>query len=560
MTQPLNLEVNEMIDGFVGWPEAYVRKYQEAGYWQGQVVGDIIDNGMARFSDRIALSFEGEYVTYESLGKKVNRLALHLLDMGHKPLDRLILQLPNVPETLYLYFAAVKIGVIPVMTLPAHRQAEIGYFADFTQATSYAIPKAYRGFDYIKMAEEIRTQTPKLERVLLLDADVPSGFTSLTTLLQDPIEEREKAELILREAQPDPLCPAVFQLSGGTTGVPKLIPRTHNDYTYNSSLCQILSGSGPDTALVIGIPITHNFPITFLQGVFMCGGKVVISPSPAPDAVLPLIEQEGVTTVPAVPATVISYVNDPGLQRYDLGSLKLCLVGGSKLQPEVAQEIGPKLGANVQQILGMAEGPNFCTRLDDPDEVKFHTQGRAISPGDEIRIVNDEGEEVPEGEVGELTVRGPYTIRGYFNSPEHNAAAFTPEGFYKSGDLVRMHPSGNLIVEGRLKDTINRGGEKISAEEMENHILAFPKLLNCAYVAMPDPILGEKACLFAVTKGGEETSLEELNNFLVKERRIAKFKLPERLELVDQLPQTHVGKINKKELRRIIADKLKEAG
>ena len=549
-----------MIDGFVEWPEDYVRKYQQVGYWQGQLVGDMIDVGRESYPDRIALSFEGENVTYEALGKKVNRLALHLLDMGHRPLDRLILQLPNVPETLYLYFAAAKIGLIPVMTLPAHRQAEIGYFAEFTRATSYAIPRELRGFDYVKMAQEITSQTSTLKHVLILDGDAPSGFISLTKLLEDPIEERENAQAILGEARPDPLWPAVFQLSGGTTGIPKLIPRTHNDYTYNSSLCQLLSGSGPDTALLIGIPITHNFPTTFLQGVFMCGGKVVISSSPAPNVVLPLIEEEGVTIVPAVPATVISYVNDPDLKQYDLSSLKLCLVGGSKLQPEVAQEIGPKLGSDVQQILGMAEGPNFCTRLNDPDEVKFHTQGRALSPGDEIRIVNDDGEEVSQGEVGELLVRGPYTIRGYYNSPEHNAAAFTSEGFYRSGDLVRIHPSGNLIVEGRLKDTINRGGEKISAEEMENHILAFPRLLNCAYVAMPDPILGEKACLFAVTKGGEKISLEELNNFLVKERKIAKFKLPERLEVVDQLPQTHVGKINKKELRRIIEEKLKEEG
>ena len=229
-------------------------------------------------------------------------------------------------------------------------------------------------------------------------------------------------------------------------------------------------------------------------------------------------------------------------------------------EPEVAQEIGPNLGADVQQIYGMSEGPNFMVRLDDPEEVKFNTQGRAISPGDEIKIVNEGGDPVPPGEVGELLVRGPYTIPGYFNSPEHNAAAFTSDGFYRTGDLIRMHPSGNLMVEGRLKDTINRGGEKISAEEMENHILAFPNLLNCAYVAMPDPVLGEKACLFAVVKSGETLSQEELDDFLIHERRVAKFKLPERLELVDQLPQTHVGKINKKELRRMIADRLKEEG
>jgi len=547
-----------MLEGFVGWPEDYVLKYQQAGYWQGYVVGDIIDEGVRRFPERIAIAFEGEQISYSHLGEKVNRLALHLLDMGHKPLDRLILQLPNVPETLYLYFAAVKIGVIPVMTLPAHRQAEIGYFAEFTGATSYACPKELRGFDYVSMAQDIRSQVPSLKHVFVLGGDIPDRFTSLTKLLEDPIEERENAEAILKKARPNPLWPAVFQLSGGTTGIPKLIPRTHNDYTYNSLLCQSLSGSGLDTAFLIGIPITHNFPTTYLQGVLVAGGKVVIAPSPAPNTVLPLIEKEHVTTVPAVPATIISYINDPDLKQYDVSSLHVCLVGGSKLQPEVAQEIGPKLGSDVQQVLGMAEGPNFCTRLDDPDEVKCHTQGRAFSQGDEVRIVNDEGGDVPQGEVGELVVRGPYTIRGYYKSPEHNAAAFTKDGFYKSGDLVRMHPSGNLIVEGRLKDTINRGGEKISAEEMENHILAFTKLLNCAYVAMPDPILGEKACLFAVTRGGEKISLEELNNFLVNERKIAKFKLPERLELMDQLPQTHVGKINKKELRRIIADKLKE--
>lgn len=549
-----------MLEGFIGWPEEYVQKYHQAGYWQGHVLGDIIDEAAMKFPDQVAIAFEGKHITYGDLAGKVNRLALHLLDLGHKPLDRLILQLPNAPETLFVYFAAVKIGVIPVMTLPAHRQAEIGYFAEFAGATSYAVPKVFRKFDYVQMAEEIGSKVSSLKHVLVLGDEVPTGFISLKDLFDDPIDERVEAAGLLKEARPNPRWPAVFQLSGGTTGIPKLIPRTHNDYYYNSALCGTLSGSGPDTAFLIGIPITHNFPATYLQGVFMNGGKVVISPSPAPNIVLPLIEKEGVTNLPAVPATIISYINDPDREQYDLSSLKLCMVGGSKLLPEVAQEIGPKLGSDVQQILGMAEGPNFCTRIDDPEEVKFNTQGRAYSSADEIKIVNDEGEEVPQGEVGELVVRGPYTIRGYFNSPEHNAAAFTADGFYRSGDLVRMHPSGNLVVEGRKKDTINRGGEKISAEEMENHILAFPKLLNCAYVAMPDPVLGEKACLYAVAKGGETVSLEELNDFLVNERKIAKFKLPERLELVDQLPQTHVGKINKKELRQIIADRLENEG
>ncbi|TET91742.1 MAG: (2,3-dihydroxybenzoyl)adenylate synthase [Desulfobacteraceae bacterium] len=551
-----------MLEGFVGWPKEFVDKYRQAGYWQEHPLGDIVDDAVKEVPDRVAISFEGKHITYREMGQKVDRLALHLLDMGHKPMDRLILQLPNVPETIYLYFAAVKIGVIPIMTLPAHRQAEIGYFAQFADATSYAIPKEFRRFDYIKMAQAIRSQTPSLKHILVLGDDIPAGMISVSRLLEDPIEKRLEAERILKEVRPNPLWPAVFQLSGGTTGIPKLIPRTHNDYYYNSLRCKELSGCGRDTSYLIAIPITHNFSTTSpgFQGVFMAGGKVVIAPSPVPNVVLPLIESERVTTIPAVPTMIISYMSDSDLKHYDLSSLELCQVGGSRLLPEVAQEIGPRLGADLQQVLGMAEGPNFFTRLDDPEEVKFYTQGRSISPGDEIEIVNGDGKEVPPGEVGELLVRGPYTIRGYFNFPEHNVVAFTSDGFYKSGDLVRMHPSGNLIVEGRIKDTINRGGEKISAEEMENHILAHPKLLNCAYVAMPDPLLGEKPCLFAVAKGGETFSLKELSDFLVNERKIAKYKLPERLEFLEQLPLTHVGKVNKKELRRIIAERLKEEG
>jgi non-ribosomal peptide synthetase component E (peptide arylation enzyme) len=190
--------------------------------------------------------------------------------------------------------------------------------------------------------------------------------------------------------------------------------------------------------------------------------------------------------------------------------------------------------------------------------VKLFTQGRLQSPGDEFKIVDpDSGQEVPQGDLGELLCRGPYTIRGYYRAPEHNAKAFTDDGFYKSGDLVRLHPSGNVVVEGRIKDTINRGGEKISAEEVENHILSHPNVDNCAYVAMPDPLLGERACAYVVVLTGKHMSLESLNEYLLDERKIAKFKLPERLELVDALPLTHVGKVNKKRLREMIVAKIK---
>jgi non-ribosomal peptide synthetase component E (peptide arylation enzyme) len=173
-----------------------------------------------------------------------------------------------------------------------------------------------------------------------------------------------------------------------------------------------------------------------------------------------------------------------------------------------------------------------------------------------VRVVDEGERDVPSGESGELLVRGPLTIRGYYNSPEYNQKAFTADGFYRTGDVVRIYKGRYLSVEGRIKDTINRGAEKISAEEVENHILAHPKVENCAVVAMPDRILGEKGCVFVLTKGGQDLTLDELCRFLKNERNIAVFKLPERLEIVDSFPMTQVGKIDKKELRRIISAKI----
>jgi non-ribosomal peptide synthetase component E (peptide arylation enzyme) len=219
-------------------------------------------------------------------------------------------------------------------------------------------------------------------------------------------------------------------------------------------------------------------------------------------------------------------------------------------------EIGPGLA----QVFGMAEGLLCYTRTDDPVEVIVETQGRPVSPDDEIRIVDDEGRPVPYGEVGELQCRGPYTIRGYYKAEEHNRTAFTPDGFYRTGDMVRLHPSGNLVVEGRKKDMINRGGEKISAEEVENLILGHPAVLNVAVIAMPDPGLGERTCACVILRPGLSLTLGELNRFLLDEKRIAKFKLPERLELRDRFPATAVGKISKKDLREEIRARLEREG
>jgi 2,3-dihydroxybenzoate-AMP ligase len=354
----------------------------------------------------------------------------------------------------------------------------------------------------------------------------------------------------------------LFLLSGGTTGVPKLIPRTHADYLHNARQCAEVLEWDRSTVFLVVIPAAHNFPLSSpgLLGAVSVGARVAMCPSTEPERVFEVIEREKGTCLAVSPALLIALLNSPLRANYDLTSLRQIEAGGQKMLPELADRTWAAWPhATPVQVFGMAEGLVNMTRLDDPAGVIRETQGRPVSPGDEIRIVDDQGREVAQGEVGELLTRGPYTIRGYYKAEEHNRTAFTPDGFYRTGDMVRLHPSGNLVVEGRKKDMINRGGEKISAEEIENLILSHDAVHMVAVVAMPDPVMGERTCAYVIPKPGRTLALPELCAFLL-DKRIAKFKLPERLELVQSFPLTGVGKVSKKDLRAQIAEKLKAEG
>jgi len=546
-----------MLEGFVPYPDSFVKKYREKGYWSDKTLGEEFDEIVKKYGDRVALSYEGSQVTYREMGEKVDRLALHFVDLGLRTYDRMIFQLPNELEFVYCYFAATKIGVIPIAALPSHQHAEISFFAEFTKARAHAIPANFKAFSHQDLSRKVREKAPDLKYTFVSGEDVDEDFISITTLLNDRIEERAPIES-LKKYRPDPMEPAVFQLSGGTTGVPKVIPRTHNDYSANFRRAAEILNLDLNSVMGIAIPINHNFALACpgLCGTLYRGGRVVLIPSTKTEDVFKAIEAERITIMPTPPALLIRWTEAPELSKYDLSSLDVVLAGGAKLNAEVAKRIRPVLGCHYHQNLGMSEGMLFWTKRDDPEDLLLNTQGCPMFEDDEIRVVDENDQDVPPGEPGELLVRGPYTIRGYYNSPEYNKKAFTADGFYRTGDVVRLYKDRYVSVEGRIKDTINRGGEKISAEEVENHILAHPKVENCAYVAMPDRELGEKGCAFVITKGNQNLTFEELVEFLKKERHIATFKLPERLELVEDFPMTNVGKIDKKGLRQIIAKKL----
>ncbi len=543
-----------MLEGVVPFPPEFAKRYRERGYWQDKSIAAEFAVVFERFADRTALIDGERQYTYRDIDRITDNLALNLLDIGLSPLDRVVPVLPNVAEFVLLYFALQKISAIPIAALVSHRYAEVSQFVALSGATTCVYPEAQADFRFGPMIERIANETPALRLRIVLGNAGP-GEHSLQKLIEQPARLPRTA---LDRITIDPTDPCIFQLSGGTTGIPKLIPRTHNDYAYNSKTAAPVCAVTSESVLLLALPVAHNLPLACpgIQGYFFNGGKVVLSPTTRPEALFKLIEAHRVTHLKVVPALLIRLINDPSIGHYDLSSLRLIQSGGQRMQPEVRLRTHQLIpSAFVQENFGMSEGVLMFVRLDDPDEVKLETCGRPICPDDEVKLCDDEGREVAFGETGELCCRGPYTLRGYFGVPEYNARQFTPDGFYRSGDLMRQHRSGNFVVEGRKKDLINRGGEKISAEEIENLILMHPSVQNIACVPMPDPNLGEKMCAFVILKRGKALTLKDLVAFLM-DKEIAKFKLPERLEIVADFPVSTFGKVSKKALGEQVAAKL----
>jgi 2,3-dihydroxybenzoate-AMP ligase len=368
--------------------------------------------------------------------------------------------------------------------------------------------------------------------------------------------ERDRVKERLRAIRAEPSDVATLLLSGGTTSLSKLIPRTHDDYVLNARLCGAAAWFGEDTVFMAILPLGHNYNLASpgMLGTFYYGGTVVLAPSADADEVFSLVERERVTVIAAVVPLITTWLGSDAPDRYRLDSLRAIQNGGARLAPELRVRLRERLGCVPQEIYGTAEGLINMTRLDDPDELLLHSSGTPVCSDDEIKVIDDEGRELGDGADGELVTRGPYTINGYYNAGEKNREAFTPDGFYRMGDVVRKR--GRYVwAEGRKKDLINRGGEKISCEEVENLILRHPKVKAVSLVAMPDQRFGEKACAFVIPREGQTLSFEELLAFL-RAQDIAAFKLPERLEVVSEFPLSPVGKILKRELRERIAETL----
>ena len=539
-----------MLEGCTPFPPEFAERYLREGFWRAETIPQALVHVANQRPDSIALVDSSRSLTYSQLLDEAAHIAALLDRENIARGDRVVIQLPNCIEFATLTIACLEVGAIPVMALPAFRKAELEYLVSFADAKMIAIAPDYRGFDHASTRP--RAQNPNYPVLKSIFSTTPtSGCVWL--------RERGSGTHQIGSSNGDPYDVALVPLlSGGTTGMPKLIPRTHADFLYNAREAANVTGLTAESRILLALPVEHNFPLACpgLLGSLLTGARTVFCQSTKAADLAQVISREQVTHLPCVPAIAIGLLALPESARGDFASLQVITVGGQRLQEHTARSLKqcfPHLA--VQQVFGMAEGLLCYTRLDDPEAVGFNTQGRPVSPGDEVRIVDPDGSDVPPGEVGELLCRGPYTLRGYYRAPERNREAFSSDGYYRTGDLVLLDPSGNLVIEGRIKDLINRGGEKINAEEIEAHLIAHPAVDAVAVVAMPDEVLGEKTCVYLTLRGGETFDLVMMRSFLAA-RGVAQFKWPERIELIRELPLTNVGKIRKMELRADIAQKI----
>jgi mycobactin salicyl-AMP ligase len=533
---------SSVMEGFVPFPPDRAGAYRAGGYWSGRPVDSLLSDAAQRWPTNTAVvDADGSgRLTFAQLDERADRAAAGLAELGIDAGDRVLLQLPNGYEFAVALFALLRAGAIPVMCLTGHRAAELRHFAAVSEAAALIIPDTASGFDYRPMAEQLARDQSGLRHVIV-DGE-PGPFRTWSQVCASEAQKPEHS--------PDPESPALLLVSGGTTGTPKLIPRTHNDYVYNATASAALCELSTDDVYLAALPAAHNFPLACpgLLGAISTGATTVFLANPSPESAFGAIARHGVTVTALVPALANLWAQATEWEPEVPTLLRLLQVGGAKLEAVDAQRVRESLTPGLQQVFGMAEGLLNYTRPGDPPEVVDHTQGRPLSDDDELRIVDDAGRPVAAGTEGELLVRGPYTFNGYFRADEANAISFDPDGFYRSGDLVRRRADGNLEVTGRVKDVIHRGGETIPAADLEEHLRTHPAISSAAAIALPDPYLGEKICA-AVVFSGNPMTLTELNAYL-DQRGVARHARPDVLNAIASLPTTPVGKVDKKAIAR----------
>jgi 2,3-dihydroxybenzoate-AMP ligase len=546
------------LPGVVPHPAAEVDRYVATGAWGTRSLPTAFRQAAATYAERTALITPGMRLTYRELDARSDAVAARLLRSGLLPGERVLLQLTNSATAVVAWYGLLKAALIPVCTLAIHRRREIEQIGRQTGAVAHLVQADFPGFDLVGLAQEIAGLLPTMRQLLTVSAAPGKPGLRIENLQEHETSDKEQAELLEIAESLDVHGPAVLQLSGGTTGTPKIIPRLHAEYRYNADLTSSWWGHTEQSVLAFGLPLAHNAALANGLHAAHGAGAALLLATPGADVMLPLMAEHGATWTMSPPGLAQEYLSHPAFDDA-VARLGTWVLTAARVPRLVFDELTGR-GVRVTQAFGMSEGLFLFTPLDAPADLRAETVGVPISPLDEVRVLQPGTEvEVAEGETGELAARGPYTIRGYLAALDRDREAFTADGFYRSGDLVRARRyEGTLSysIEGRVKDLIDRGGEKINAEEVELLIAGHPAVAEMALVGMPDPRLGERGCAYIVPQDPQNPpTLADICAYLEAEG-LAKYKWPERLELIDALPRTQIGKVSKMTLRADIGAKL----
>ena len=525
--------------------------YRQQGLWGDASLADYWQQTARAMPDKIAVvDNHGASYTYSALDHAASCLANWMLAKGIESGDRIAFQLPGWCEFTVIYLACLKIGAVSVPLLPSWREAELVWVLNKCQAKMFFAPTLFKQTRPVDLILPLQNQLPQLQQIVGVDKLAPA--TSSLSLSQIIADNTSLTTAITTHG--DELAAVLF--TSGTEGLPKGVMLTHNNILASErAYCARLNLTWQD---VFMMPAPLGHATGFLHGVtapFLIGARSVLLDIFTPDACLALLEQQRCTCMLGATPFVYDLLNLLEKQPADLSALRFFLCGGTTIPKKVARECQQR-GIKLLSVYGSTESsPHAMVNLDDPLSRFMHTDGYAAA-GVEIKVVDDARKTLPPGCEGEEASRGPNVFMGYFDEPELTARALDEEGWYYSGDLCRMDEAGYIKITGRKKDIIVRGGENISSREVEDILLQHPKIHDACVVAMPDERLGERSCAYVVLKAPHHSlSLEEVVAFFSR-KRVAKYKYPEHIVVIEKLPRTASGKIQKFLLRKDIMRRL----
>ncbi len=546
----------DLLPGTPAYREDDAADYLRGRWWSGLNFGDLLDRAAAIHPRKVAFVDRWNRLTYAEARDQAERLAIGLMDLGIKPLDRVMIQLPNWTEFVVMYFACQKIGAITVMLIDRYRQHEVQRLADISGAVAWVVPPRYGKTDFVPIVDDVMEQCPNIRNVITVRGAVDKpAYVSMERLIAG--NERTPANLArLAERAPDARQVAHMGPTGGTTGEPKMVPRTHNALGCAVEYCsRAWDQHCEDYNLIVG-SIGHDLSFTkgFLGSVITMGTLFMLDSTDA-QTICEIIERERITSVIWVPTLAQRLLQYEDVGRYDLSCLKKMHSAGGAAFPELVREVFGRLNMRFHNGYGATEGMTCITTAEDDIETVCGTVGRPTCPRDIYKVVDLDGNTLPPGSQGELLLKGPSVFAGYYKNPAENALVFDKDGFFKTGDLAVIDEDGYIRLTGRLKEMINRGGESISSTMIEGFINKHPDVAMVAVVPMPDPVMGERVCAYVQPVAGCTLNFEMVIAFLKGEKASVQA-LPERIEFVETMPFTAAQKLDKAALREDIRRKL----